>query len=349
MLTWDLIRPRESTLFGGVFPLLSVRWSQIIVERQVRHDRAVLVELRRSLAVIYAICTLPTQNVTLSNSTVSGNTAVLTGGGVLGGITGPLAVHNSTISGNTADDGGGFLGFGPATLTNVTITGNSATTQGGGASVQPAGAVTFTNTLFAANQGPAGDENCVVVGAGTFASGGGNLADDATCTALTMPTDQTDTPAGVDPILADNGGPTLTHALLPGSAAIDAGVDVGETTDQRGFDVVGADDVGSYESSGEPQPNQDPVADIVADPTSVPAGDNNQTIVTIDGSGSSDPDGDMLTFEWTVESGTFVMGTTSTDPVIQVTFPGNGAYTVTLTVSDGRGGSNSTNLVIPLS
>ena len=98
-----------------------------------------------------------------------------------------------------------------------------------------------------------------------------------------------------------------------------------------------------------PQPNQDPVADIVANPTSVPGGDNNQTIVTIDGSGSSDPDGDMLTFEWTVQSGTFVNGTTSTDPVIQVTFPGLGTYTVTLTVSDGRGGSDSTQLLIPLS
>ena len=292
---------------------------------------------------------LTTQNVTLSNSTVSGNTAVLTGGGVIGGTTGPFTVHNSTISGNTADDGGGlFVGFGPATLTNVTITGNSATTQGGGASVYPTGVVTFTNTLFAANQGPAGDENCTVVGAGSLSSGGGNLADDATCAGLTMPTDQTDTPAGLDPNLADNGGPTLTHALLSGSRAIDAGVDVGETTDQRGFDLVGADDTGSFEST-EPQPNRDPVADIVANPASVQAGDNNQTVVTIDGSGSSDPDGDMLTFQWTVQSGTFVNGTTSTDSVIQVTFPGNGAYGVTLIVSDGRGGSDSTNLVIPLS
>ena len=57
----------------------------------------------------------------------------------------------------------------------------------------------------------------------------------------------------------------------------------------------------------------------------------------------------MLTFQWTVQSGTFVNGTTSTDSAIQVTFPGNGAYGVTLIVSDGRGGSDSTNLVIPLS
>ena len=175
------------------------------------------------------------QNVTLSNSTVSGNTSIFAGGGVVGGLPGPFTAHNSTISGNTADDGGGFTGFGPATLTNVTIAGNSAATQGGGASVQDAGAVTFTNTLFAANPGPAGDQNCIVVGAGTFLSGGGNLSDDATCTALTMGTDQTSMPAGLDPNLADNGDPALTHALLSGSAAIDTGVDVGKTPTSGGL------------------------------------------------------------------------------------------------------------------
>ena len=247
-----------------------------------------------------------------------------------------------------ADTGGGFIAFGTAALTNATITGNSATTDGGGVSIQTAGAVTSTNTLLAANQGP-GPQNCSVVEAGVFLSGGGNLSDDATCTALTMPTDQNSTPAGLDSNLADNGGPTLTHALLPGSAAIDAGVDVGETTDQRGASVEGPDDTGAYESSGEPPPNRFPVADIVASPTSVPGGDNNQTVVTISGSGSSDPDGDPLTFQWTVPSGTFVMGTTSTDPEIQVTFPGIASYSVSLTVSDGRGGSDSAMLEIPLS
>ena len=290
------------------------------------------------------------QNVTLSNSTVSDNTAVNIGGGVVGGFTGPFTVSNSTISGNTAADGGGFGGFGPATLTNVTITGNSATTQGGGARIQNAvGLVTLTNTLFSANPGPAGDQNCFVVGAGTFLSGGGNLSDDATCGALTLPTDQTSTPAGLDPILADNGGPTLTHALLPGSAAIDAGVAGGPAADQRGSDRDAMPDVGAYEADATPPPNQDPVANIVANPTSVGAGDNNQTVVTLNGLGSSDPDGDALTYAWTVPSGTFVMGTTNTDSVIQVTFPGSGDYTITLTVDDGRGGSNTAQLIVPLS
>ncbi len=50
--------------------------------------------------------------------------------------------------------------------------------------------------------------------------------------------------------LADNGGPTLTHALLPGSLAIDAGNDVAHlATDQRGRARVSgaAADIGAFE------------------------------------------------------------------------------------------------------
>ncbi|MEP6896755.1 MAG: choice-of-anchor Q domain-containing protein, partial [Chloroflexota bacterium] len=51
--------------------------------------------------------------------------------------------------------------------------------------------------------------------------------------------------------LVDNGGPTLTHALLPGSPAIDAGDDAAcSAVDQRGIArPQGAHcDIGSYES-----------------------------------------------------------------------------------------------------
>jgi hypothetical protein len=65
---------------------------------------------------------------------------------------------------------------------------------------------------------------------------------------------------GKDPLLgplADNGGPTPTHALLPGSPAIDQGSSGGLTTDQRGqprifnfptyFDADDGSDIGAYE------------------------------------------------------------------------------------------------------
>jgi hypothetical protein len=54
-----------------------------------------------------------------------------------------------------------------------------------------------------------------------------------------------------DPLLgslADNGGPTLTHALLAGSPAIDAGDNaVCPATDQRGVARDAACDIGSFE------------------------------------------------------------------------------------------------------
>lgn len=107
---------------------------------------------------------------------------------------------------------------------------------------------------------------------------------------------------------------------------------------------------GSDDQPMQPVPgNNAPTAVISANPTSVPAGDGNMTVVTLDGTGSSDPDGDSLTYAWTVANGTFVNGTTASSATAEVTFPGTGAYAVTLTVNDGNGGTNTANTTIPLS
>ncbi len=95
--------------------------------------------------------------------------------------------------------------------------------------------------------------------------------------------------------------------------------------------------------------NQSPTASITANPTQTPRGDNNSTIVTLDGSVSTDPDGDQLSFAWTDPRGTFVNGTTATYPLIQVTYPGEHPYPVTLVVDDGRGGTDSAQVTIGLS
>jgi len=92
--------------------------------------------------------------------------------------------------------------------------------------------------------------------------------------------------------------------------------------------------------------NTNPVATIVANPLVVPQNDGNQTVVTLDGSGSSDADSDPLSFAWVVPSGTFVSATTATSPIPQVTFPGTAPYNVTLTVTDGRGGSGTAAVTI---
>jgi len=96
-----------------------------------------------------------------------------------------------------------------------------------------------------------------------------------------------------------------------------------------------------------PSPNV-PTAVISASPTVVPRNDGNNTVVTLDGSGSTDPNGDTLTYQWTAASGTFVNGTTPSDMIAQVTFPGTAPYAVTLTVRDPDGNSNTANTTIAL-
>jgi hypothetical protein len=212
-------------------------------------------------------------NVTLSNSTVVANSANGNGfnAGNAGGIFhqgGTLQVVNSTISGNAANGlsetggaGGGVITAGfnaPASVTflNSTIANNQARTAGGGVGTVVLAApasTTFKNTIVAGNVAPA-DRNCANQG-GTVTSQGHNLEDLDTCP-FTAPGDK----RKVEPLLAplaNNGGPTETHALLPGSPAIDAGsADCPPPlTDQRGvtrpqdgnMDGTAACDIGAFE------------------------------------------------------------------------------------------------------
>ncbi len=96
-----------------------------------------------------------------------------------------------------------------------------------------------------------------------------------------------------------------------------------------------------------PSPNA-PTASISASPTVVPRSDGNATVVTLDGSGSTDPNGDQLTHQWTVASGTFVNGTTLTDSIAQVTFPGTAPYLVRLRVTDPDGNTGTATTTIAL-
>ena len=88
----------------------------------------------------------------------------------------------------------------------------------------------------------------VYIPGGSFQSGGHNVFSDTPAAPLD-PTDLINTDPLLGP-LADNGGPTLTQALLPGSPAIDAGTAVsGVTTDQRGVPRPqgNAPDIGAFE------------------------------------------------------------------------------------------------------
>jgi CSLREA domain-containing protein len=191
---------------------------------------------------------------TLTNSTVSGNTAFRAGGIYVETYYGYLTLTNTTVSGNTSSEGSGggiasFAYYGIVTLTDSTVTGNHA--KQGGAGIQTYGGGSdhrFTNTIVA-NNGTA-IPNC----SGTFDSLGYNLSDDTTC-GFTEPTDLVVADAMLGP-LQDNGGPTETHDLLPGSPAIDAGsVNCPPpATDQRGVArPQGTNcDIGSVEYLPEP-------------------------------------------------------------------------------------------------
>jgi len=175
--------------------------------------------------------------MTVTNSTFSGNHSSSGGGGIDNG--GTLTVSNSTFFGNSVGPGGQFIGggaisnFGTSSVTGSTFNGNSVVNSGGG-SVARGGAIwnvdaplTIKNTIVA-NSASGG--NCA--NSGTLTDGGGNLDTDGTCGVTTV------TPANLnlDSVLRDNGGHTQTLALLPGSAAIGAAVEVNcPISDQRGF------------------------------------------------------------------------------------------------------------------
>jgi hypothetical protein len=158
--------------------------------------------------------------VTLHNSTVSGNVAEFwNGGGFIN--RGVMALSNSTVSNNRASgyDSGGIENHGTLTLTNSTVSGNRADSGGGLRNV--GGTATLGNTIIA-NSVSGGD--CVRSG-GTINASHSLIEGGLSCVNGSSLNNLTGDP-NVGP-LQDNGAPsghpTLTHALLAGSPAINQG------------------------------------------------------------------------------------------------------------------------------
>jgi hypothetical protein len=211
-------------------------------------------------------------NLTITNSTISDNSAAANdGGGILNGAAGTVAsvasviVSNSTLSGNSATANGGAIAnvsdvvpnAARATITNSTISNNSATFNGGGIYNQGAAELQIGNTIL-----NAGSSGANIFNGGRATSLGYNLSSDDGAGVLTGTGDLINTDPLLGP-LQDNGGPTFTHELLPGSPAIDAGDPAfvpPPSFDQRGpgFDRVvnGRIDIGSFEvqTGGRPSP-----------------------------------------------------------------------------------------------
>jgi len=171
-----------------------------------------------------------TANIT--NSTFTDNSADDSGGGIYIGATGVLTITNSTISGNEQPDNGGAGGGGIAiasggdiTISNSTITANSADAGGGG--ILNDGTAEIENSIVA-NQTLGGD----CAGMETTTSNDGNIESGTSCGFMELG-DLQDTDPLLGP-LANNGGKTDTHILLPGSPAIDFAGMCGLPDDQRG-------------------------------------------------------------------------------------------------------------------
>lgn len=221
----------------------------------------------------------------IAGSTISGNQAIGASFSYVGGVDffyngappGTLSITNSTIANNTGNTGLGAAGLyieGNAafvgTLRNITITGNS-NPQGGGLALFGALAnITLIDTLIAANSGAAPD--CAAANFSTITSGGNNLIGNDTGCTISSPqaSDQIGTAgAPIDArlgVLADNGGPTATVALLtsgPASPAIDAGANATcSGSDQRRVarPQGAACDIGAFEVSSAVSPTLSSVA-----------------------------------------------------------------------------------------
>jgi CSLREA domain-containing protein len=183
--------------------------------------------------------------MSITDTTISGNTG--TGGGDGAGLyenSNGNAISRSTFSGNTTNGSGGgiFVNGQPLTLTNVTISGNTAGSGGGlfnnGNALHIVASTIANNTGGGiTNNGSADATGTIIANNGTNCSSaitdsGTNLQFPGTTCGLSIPS--------ADPLLqplANNGGPTQTHALVAGSPAVDANTEIcppTPPTDQRG-------------------------------------------------------------------------------------------------------------------
>lgn len=171
--------------------------------------------------------------VIVEGTAVYNNSATGSGGGIVHNVTvgdNSFVITNSTISGNSTSGSGGGLrnaGIASTTLNNVTLSNNSSIVAAGQSVSVLGGTLSAQNSIINGPNLGGSRTNC----SSSISSNGYNIANDSSC-GLNGPADLSNT----NPLLGalqNNGGGTLTHALLVGSPAIDSGSGC-PTVDQRG-------------------------------------------------------------------------------------------------------------------
>ncbi len=210
----------------------------------------------------------PNSELTISNSTLNNNIANANGGGIVFRSFAKLLITNSTISGNTTAGGGGGIysdtrasadaAGETLTMINSTITQNIASDDGGGLRIRDV-SLTLQNNLILGNQAGNPRFNEFIAFSQSLANSSisQNLIGQQFGIEINLQTDNIivnadELPDILSP-LADNGGPTLTHALPAGSPAIDAGDSAIcaaapiNNLDQRGEPRDANCDIGAFE------------------------------------------------------------------------------------------------------
>jgi hypothetical protein len=300
-----------------------------------------------------AVRVLARATVTMDRCTVSDSNAWADdGGGIYVFGDGALTLTNSTISGNASlllD--AGVKSEGTLVVVNSTITNNSTSgiTPNRGQGLGCGGPVcTIRNTIIAGNgAAPRSDTEGFITSLGYNIIGKttDNLGNPITVITATTG-DQFDVGAAAVALdsLADNGGPTPTHALGAGSIAIDAGESSGASVDQRGelrpcdlaavVNAAGGDgaDVGAFELQGTCTSNAAP--DALDDAATFEVNSGPHTIAVL--ANDIDPDADALTITAVTQGAHGVVGNNGTSVTYTPGVNFVGSDTFTYTVDDGH-------------
>jgi VCBS repeat-containing protein len=298
--------------------------------------------------------TLNLENVTISGCHVNGGD-----GGAILMSAGTVNIVNSTISGNTAAHYGAVVNDGGTlNITNSTITNNSSGFSNLTGGIRTLGTTTLRSSIVAGNAG-----NDMPNLDGTFTSLGYNIIGELG----TMAGNPTIVPAIGDQIdvgfasvqllpLANNGGPTPTHALGAGSIALDKGHSSGSTSDQRGLtrpcdgaaitNAPGGDgsDVGAYEEQLACVSNFDP--DAVDDAASVAEDSGANAIDVL--ANDTDANADTLIITGVTQGAHGSVAITGGGTGVSYTPSANyfGGDSFTYTIDDGNGGSDTATVTV---